>query len=209
MASSFVSTPSPRFGAGNLVSGVYMPTKRKINQVGELKDRLSRCSIAVSTNPTNLDANEMNELRRKLRERNVEYRIVKNTLTYIAADEAGRPKLKEVVQGPTGLAFGYEDPTEVAKALEEFIRTARSSLSIQGALLDQRVLSPQEVSTLATLPSKGEILASLLGQMQSPIVRLVSQLQTPIVGLVTTLRGPLGGLSIVLQQRARQLESPE
>ena len=203
----FASTPSPRFAAGNLISGVNMPTKRKLNQIEELKDRISRCSIAVSTNSTNLDANAMNELRRKLRERKVEYRIVKNTLTYIACDEAGRPKMKEVVNGPTGLAFGYEDPTTVAQALEEFIRTTRSSLSIQGAILDQRVLTSQEVYTLATLPPKGEMLARLLGQMQSPIAHLVVQLQTPIAGLVTTLKGPITGLSIVLQQRASQLES--
>ncbi len=186
-----------------------MPTERKISQVADIRDRLSRCSIAVATTPTNLSANQMNDLRQKLRERSVEYRVVKNTLTYIAADEAERPNLKQVVQGPTGLAFGYEDPRTVAQVLEEYIRATRSALKIQGALLNDRALSPREVSTLASLPPKEEVLAGLLGQMQAPIARLVGQLQAPIAGLANVLNGVMGGLSSVLQQRMRQLETQE
>jgi large subunit ribosomal protein L10 len=184
-----------------------MPTERKIQQVKEIKDRLSRCSIAVATNPTGLNVNAMHELRIQLRARDVEYRVVKNTLTYLAAEGAEQPQFNQVVQGPTGLAFGYGDPVEVAKALEEYIRTSRSSLTIQGALMDGRVLTPKEVSTLATLPPKNELLAKLLGQMEAPISRLVRQLQAPLVGLATVLGGPLGSLSIVLQRRAQQLEA--
>lgn len=172
----------------------------------ELKDKLTRCSIAVATNPTGLSVNIINDLRRSLRERNVEYQVVKNTLAYIAADEVERPELKEVVQGPTALAFGYGNPVDVAQALEEFIRTSRSALTIRGGLLDRRVLKPQDVSTLATLPPREQIVARLLGQVQAPIARLLGQIQAPMVGLVTTLRGPLAGLSVVLQQRAQQIQ---
>ena len=184
-----------------------MPTDRKIQQVAEIKERLARCNIAVATTHTGLDANDMNDLRRRLRERNVEYRIVKNTLTYIAAEEASKPQLREVVQGPTGLAFGYDDPRLVAQALEEFIRATRSSLTIQGALLNTRTLTPQEVHTLATLPSQEELMSRVLGQMQFPITRLVGQLQAPIAGLVNTLNGTIRGLGSVLQQRIQQLET--
>ena len=172
----------------------------------ELKDKLTRCSIAVATNPTGLSVNIINDLRRSLRERNVEYRVVKNTLAYIAADEVERPELKEVVQGPTALAFGYGNPVDVAQALEEFIRASRSALTIRGGLLDRRVLKPRDVSTLATLPPREQIVARLLGQVQAPIARLLGQVQAPMVGLVTTLRGPLAGLSVVLQQRAQQIQ---
>jgi large subunit ribosomal protein L10 len=183
-----------------------MPTDRKIQQVSEIKERLERCVIAVSTTTTGLDANDMNDLRRRLRERNVEYRIVKNTLTYIAAEEASKPQLREVVQGPTGLAFGYDDPRLAAQTLEEFIRATRSPLAIQGALLNTRTLTPEEVHTLATLPSQDELLSRVLGQMQYPIARLVGQMQAPIVGLVNTLNATIGGLGNVLQQRIQQLE---
>ena len=183
-----------------------MPTERKIRQVTELKDRLSRCSIAIATTATGLSANDMNELRRRLRARTVELRGVKNTLAYSAADESELAELKEVVQGPTALAFGYGDPVEVASALDEYIRTVRSPLKIQGGVLEHRVLSAQDIATLATLPTKEVLLGLLLGQMQAPISRLLGQMQAPLVGLVTVLQGPLGGLSNVLQQRAVQLE---
>ncbi len=184
-----------------------MPTDRKIQQVAQIKERLERCSIAVSTNPTGLDANDMNELRRRLRERDVEYRIVKNTLTYIAAEEASKPHLRNVVNGPTGLALGYDDPRLVAQTLEEFIRATRSPLAIQGALLNTRALSAEEVHTLAGLPSQEVLLSQLLGQIQHPISRLVGQLQAPINGLVNTLSATIGGLGNVLQQRIQQLEN--
>ena len=183
-----------------------MPTERKVQQVAEIRERLERCTIAVSTNPTGLDANEMNELRRRLGERDVEYRIVKNTLTYIAADEASKSQLRDVVHGPTGLALGYDDPRLVAQTLTEFIRTTRSSLAIQGALLNTRALSPEDVQVLATLPSQEVLLSKLLGQMQHPVSRLVGQLQAPIAGIVNTLSGTLSGLGSVLQQRIQQLE---
>ena len=183
-----------------------MPTDRKIQQVSEIKERLERCSIAVSTNPTGLNANDMNDLRSRLRERGVEYRIVKNTLTYIAAEEASKPQLREVVQGPTGLALGYDDPRLVAQTLQEFIRTTRSPLAIQGGLLNTRTLTPEDVHTLATLPPEEVLISRVLGQIQYPLSRLVGQLQAPITGLVNTLNGTLSGLGSVLQQRIQQLE---
>ena len=186
-----------------------MPTQRKIQQVAELKDRLDRCSIVIATDPSGVNVNIMNDLRRMLRERNIEYRVVKNNLAYIAAGESKITELKDVVQGPTGLAFGYTDPIEVARALEEFIRTSRSSLSIRGGLLEHRVLDTQEVSTLAALPPKEVLLAQLLGQVQAPIARFVGQLQAPVVRLITVLEGPLGSLTVVLQQRVNQLEQSD
>ena len=184
-----------------------MPTEQKIQQVRELKDRLLLCSVVVATNPTGLKAATMEALRRSLREHNVEYTMVKNTLAHIAAEGADKPELKGLVQGPTALALGYANPTEVAKALAEFIQSSKSTLTIQGALLGQRVLSSEEVSILASLPPKEEIIAQLMSQLQAPMTRLVGQLQAPLVTLVRTLRGPMGGLGVVLSQRVQQLQS--
>ncbi|MQF69282.1 50S ribosomal protein L10 [SAR202 cluster bacterium AD-804-J14_MRT_500m] len=182
-----------------------MPTDRKIRQVAELKDRLARCTIAIATTATGLSANDMNDLRKNLRSKNVEFRVVKNTLTYLAADEAELSELKGIVQGPTALAFGYADPVEVASALHAYIQAKRSPLIIQGGVLEHRVLSTDEITTLASLPSREVLIGRLLGQMQSPISRLMRQLQSPITGLVTVLPGPLAGLTNVLRQRAAQL----
>ena len=186
-----------------------MPTKKKREMVEELKEKFSQCTIAVATDYTGLSVNTMTELRQKMREKDIEYRVVKNTLTYLAADSANRPQMKEIVKGSTALAFGYKDPVEVAKALEEYIRVNRSLLTIRGAVLDKRTLSPPEVLTLSNLPPRSELVAQLLGQVQLPLAMLLGQLQAPMRALLTMLNGPLVSLTILLQQRAEQLKSQE
>ena len=183
-----------------------MPTERKRRQVQELEERLSRCTIAIATDYTGLSANEMTQLRKQLRERGIEYRVVKNTLLWIAADAANRPQAKSVVQGPTALALGYGDPAEVAKALSDYIRAARSSLAVRGAELDGKALSAAEVSSLATLPPKEVLVAQLLGQLQAPPANLIGVLSLPMAGLLGVLSAPLAALTGLLQARVRQLE---
>ena len=186
-----------------------MPTQKKIDQVKELRDKFSRCMIAVSTDYTNLDVNMMTQLRQHMRDKNVEYRIVKNTLAYLGADSAQRPEIKDIIQGPTGLAFGYDDPVTAAKALQEYIRANRSALTIRGAVLDRRALTAEEVTTLCSLPPKPELIAQLLGQVQAPLAGLLGQLQAPLQSLLMLLNSPLVSLTMLLQQRAEQLKSQE
>ena len=184
-----------------------MPTQKKMELVEELKEKFTRCTIAIATDYTGLGGNTMMELRRKMREASVEYRVVKNTLAYLAADSAKTPQMKDIVQGPTALAFGYGDPVEVAKALAEYIRVNRSPLAIKGAVLDERTLTPAEVSRLTTLPPREVLVAQLLAQAQLSISSLVTQLQAPLRGLLNVLNGPLTSFAILLQQRAQQLQS--
>ena len=186
-----------------------MPTSKKIEQVENLKDKINRCIITVATDYTGLGVNSMTELRQKMREKEIEFRVVKNTLTYLAADSAQVPQFKEIVQGPTALAFGYKDPVEVAKALEEYIRVNRSPLSIRGAFFEGRPLTAAQVTSLANLPPRAELLAKLMGQVQLPAVALLSQLQAPMSRLLGTLNAPLSSLANLLQQRAEQLRSQQ
>ena len=176
-----------------------MPTEEKIQRVDQLKDKLQRSSIAVAANYTGISVNEMTDLRRRMRAAGVDFTVVKNTLTFRAAEDAGRPQLKEIVQGPTVMAFGYDDPQDVARALSDYIRTTRSTLAIRGAVLeDGQVLRPGDVTRLASLPSKPQLVATLLGQFQSPLQRLLA-----------VLNGPLTNLDALLQARIQQLESSE
>ena len=184
-----------------------MPTKRKVELVEELRDKIIQCSITIATDFTGLPVNTMTELRQKMRDQNIEYRVVKNTLTYLAADSANTPQMKEVVQGPTALAFGYEDPVKVAKALVEYIRVNRSALAIRGAILDGRALTPADVSSLAALPPRDVLVAQLLTQIQSPLNALLGQLRAPMYRLVGVLNGPLGSLTTLLQRRVEQLQT--
>ena len=173
-----------------------MPTERKIKQVQELNDKLSNCSIAIATDPTGIDGNTMTQLRSIMAKHHVEYRMVKNTLAYISSDTVEKPQMRDIIQGPTVLAIGYDDPVIVAKAVAECIKNSQSVLAIKGALMGQDILDSAQVNMMANLPPKDQLIAKLLGQLQSPITKVV-----------TVLNGPLNGLANVLTQRLNQLES--
>ena len=173
-----------------------MPTREKEQAVEAMKDWMEKCTVAIATNYAGLPVATMTNLRRALRESGVQYKIIKNTLAYLAADAAGKPGLKEIVKGPTAIAFTYGEQVDPAKALSEFMRTNRSSLSIIGGFLDDKVLSAADVENLASLPSKDELLARLLGQMQAPTA-----------GLVRVLNGPIEGLARVLQAQADKISA--
>lgn len=173
-----------------------MPTPEKFARVRELKEQLERCSIALSANYTGTTVNQMTQLRRNMRASGVDFTIVKNTLMYLAAEEAGRPQVKDIVQGPTALAFGYDDPAAAAKTLADYARTNAQTFQIRGAVMGNGApMEAAEVVRLATLPPRPQLLSTLVGQMQAPIARLVG-----------ALNGPLQNLDNVLQARIRQLE---
>jgi large subunit ribosomal protein L10 len=165
-----------------------LPTEEKAQAISDIRDWIERSTIAISTNYAGLPVSQITAFRRALREAGVEYRVVKNALAFRAADEAGVPAIKQIVSGPTGIAFGYGEPSEPAKAISNFIRTNRSTMTIIGGVLDGRALSPADIENLATLPPREELIAKLLGQLQAPIT-----------GLVRVLNGPQSGLARVLQ----------
>ena len=174
-----------------------MPTQAKIDQVKDLREKLEKCSIAVTTTYTNISVNEMTELRRQARSAGLDFIVVKNTLMGRAADAAQLPQLKEVMQGPTAVAFGYDEPVDVARILHNYIRTTRSALTIQGAVMGGGpALNTRDVERLSTLPTRPQLIAQLLGQMQGPIYRLLR-----------VLNGPLSKFGYLLQARIRQLEA--
>ena len=178
---------------------INLPTQHKIDRVSSLKDKLERSTIVVTADYSGISVNEMTELRRRMRASGVEFTIIKNTLMDLAAEASQRPQLKEIVSGPTAVAFGYDDPLEVAKALADFVRTFRSSLAVRGAIMgDGPVLRAADVTRLAELPSKPQLVAILMGQLQAPIQRLLA-----------VMNGPLQNLDSLLQARIRQLESAE
>ena len=176
-----------------------MPTQQKVDRVQDIKNRLERSSIAMTATYSGISVNQMIELRRAMKAGGVDFTIVKNTLLSLAADEARKPQLKEIVQGPTAIALGYDDPVEAAKTLSEFARNGGTSLAVIGAVMgDGAAMSSPEFTRLASLPPKPIILAMLLGQLQSPIVRLV-----------TVMNGPMQSLGNVLAARVRQMEEEE
>ena len=181
-----------------------MPSAKKVRAVEELTDKLSRSSVAIATDFRGMSVNAMTELRRHLRAQGIEYRVVKNTLTERAADAAGHPEIKEVMEGSTGLAFGYDDPVQPIKVLTEYVRTNRLPMVVRAAVLEGRVFQSAQLAMLTALPSREILAAQLVGQLSSPLVRLVIILKQPLLELANVLNGPLRGLTTVLQQRIAQ-----
>ncbi|MDY6907236.1 MAG: 50S ribosomal protein L10 [Chloroflexota bacterium] len=164
-----------------------MRKEKKEETVQQLAERLERCHIAIATDYRGLTVAQMAELRSRLRQQGVEYRVVKNTLTRFAAAAAEKEELTPVLEGPVALAFGYDDVTVPARALLEYIQSTKSTLQIKGGLLEQRALSAEEVRGLATLPPRDVLIARVMGTMQGPITGLVGALNGIIVGFVNVL----------------------
>lgn len=184
-----------------------MPTAKKAQMIEELQERISRSTIAVGTNYRGLTVPEMDQLRRRMRAAGVELRVVKNTLTRLAAERAAKPALAQLVEGPTALAFGYGDILAVARAFSEYLPTAPPAFSIRAVYLDGQVLPGRELGELARLPTKEVLLAQVLGQLQSPLATLAGLLEAPVAELARVLESMASQLPTLLEARARQLES--
>lgn len=164
-----------------------MRREKKEEAVRQLAQKISGCNIAITTDYRGLSVAEMTELRRRLRQGQIEYRVIKNTLARFAAEQAGKEGLNQIIEGPTAIAFGYGDATEPARALLDYIRSSKAPLRIRGGLLEHRVLSASEVITLATLPPKEVLIAKLLAGMQGGILALVRVLNATLAGFVGLL----------------------
>ncbi len=165
-----------------------MLREKKAQIVSNLADELSRSTIIIATNYQGLLAKQMSELRNALAKAGVGYHVVKNTLVYRASDQAGKPQLMDIIEGPVALAFGYGDIANTAKALNQYIKSTALSLQIIGGLLGDRVLPPEEVVSLANLPPKEILVSKLIGQLQAPVVTLHNILNFPLRGLLNVLQ---------------------
>jgi large subunit ribosomal protein L10 len=163
-------------------------TAEKTAIVDSLKGKLTSAKGAVFVGFTGLTVADVTKLRRKFLAANVEYNVVKNTLTRIAAQEAGLEGVAEFLEGPTALAFSAEDPVAPAKVLKEFIKeTKTEALQIKVGVVEGKVIDAAGVDELASLPSREELIAKLLGSMQAPISGTVNVLQGTIRNMVYVL----------------------
>jgi len=168
--------------------------EQKAEQVELLTEKLKRAKVAVLTDYRGLTVTQIQDLRSKLRTGDVEYRVVKNTLTRRAAEAAGFPGLQSELEGPVAIAFGYDDLSLPAKLINEWVRQTRLKLDVKGGLVEGRVFSPDQVKQLADLPSRETLLAQLLGTLQSPVGQLVAIMQTPhqqLVGVLNAYKNKL------------------
>jgi large subunit ribosomal protein L10 len=150
----------------------------KAAAVAELTDAFRDSSAAVLTEYRGLTVAQLKELRRSLAG-NATYAVVKNTLTKIAAKQAGVDTLDPLLEGPSAIAFITGDAVEVAKSLRDFGRN-HPMLVVKGGVLDGKALSADEVRKLADLESREVLLAKLAGAMKASLSQAVGLFAAPL-----------------------------
>jgi large subunit ribosomal protein L10 len=150
----------------------------KAAAVAELSEQFSQSSGAVLTEYRGLTVAQLKELRRALGE-NAHYAVVKNTLTKIAAKDAGIDELDDLLVGPSAIAFVTGDMVEAAKGLRDFART-NQSLVIKGGVLDGQPLSPDEITRMADLESREVLLAKMAGALQASLQNAAYMFNAPL-----------------------------
>ncbi|HEX9856204.1 MAG TPA: 50S ribosomal protein L10 [Acidimicrobiia bacterium] len=147
-----------------------MPRPEKVAAVSEIKERLENARAVFLAEYAGLSVKDQQALRRGLRERGAEFRVVKMTLAKRAAAELELTELDELLLGPTGLAFADEDAVSTAKALRDFARD-HEVFRIKGGLLGRDYLTPERISELATIDPREVLLARLAGGLQAPLAK--------------------------------------
>ncbi|NOX97368.1 MAG: 50S ribosomal protein L10 [Nitrospirae bacterium] len=154
--------------------------------VRDLTEKLKRAETTIVTDYRGLKVVEMAELRKRLREAGVEYKVAKNTLACFAAEESELEDMKQFLVGPTAFAFGAGDPTVAAKILAGFAREY-PPLKIRGGAFRKEILSSEKVNLWAVLPSREELLAKVAAGMKSPLSNLVFGLKGIMTKFIYTL----------------------
>jgi len=150
----------------------------KATAVAEIAESLRSSSATVLTEYRGLTVAQLKELRRSL-SGNASYSVVKNTLTKIAAHEAGVEGIDDLLTGPSALAFVDGDPVEAAKGLRTFAK-ANPALVIKGGIMDGKVLTAEEVSKLADLESREVLLSKMAGALKASTQNAVSLFAAPL-----------------------------
>ena len=128
-----------------------MPRPEKVAAVDELAEKLQSGQGIVIADYRGLTVKEMTDLRSELRKVGVEFKVVKNTLTLLAAEKVEIEGLDSVLEGPTAIAFGYDDPVAAAKTMSEFAKK-NDKLQVKGGILTGKVIDAEGVKALADLP---------------------------------------------------------
>jgi large subunit ribosomal protein L10 len=165
-----------------------LEAKQQITE--DLHNRFAKSAIIVLTDYKGLDVTSINDLRRKLRESDIEYQVVKNTLLVRAAEDTDVALIKDYFKGPSAVAISYDDPVAPAKVLTQFAKD-NNKLEIKVGVLNGKVLDLQAIKALATLPSKEVMLAQLLSTINAvptSLVRVLAEVPRSLVNVLTAIK---------------------
>jgi large subunit ribosomal protein L10 len=167
---------------------VKLEEKQKIAE--DLHERFSKSAIVVVTDYKGLDVSAMNDLRRKLREEDIEFQVAKNTLLLRAAKDTEVALIQDYFKGPSAVALSYKDPVAPAKILAQFAKDNKK-LEIKGGVLKDKVLDVNAIKALAKLPSREVLLGQLLSvinEVPSSFVRTIAEIPRSLLNVLTAIR---------------------
>ena len=162
--------------------------KRRI--VEELHERFSRSQVAIVTDYMGLNVQAITDLRRRLREANIDFQVVKNTLLIRASQNTDLDLIKGAFTGPSAIALSYDDPVAPAKILTTFAKE-NEKLEIKAGVMSGKALAPQEIKALAALPSREELLAKVLSAMvgvPTALVRVLNGVPQQFLNVLNSIK---------------------
>lgn len=165
--------------------------------IDEIAEQIKESEAVFAVDYRGISVPQVAELREKLREADASFRVVKNTLTERAADQADAPSLKPLLAGPTALTFVRGDIALAAKAVSDYGR-ATELLAFKGGIMNGEAIEPDQIQALAKLPSRQVLYGQLVGMVASPIT-----------GLARSLNALISGVAIALGQVAEKKASGE
>lgn len=173
-----------------------MPTEAKSAVIDEMTEKLERARGAVLLTTQGLTVSEVTDLRRKLRNAGLELHVVKNTLLRIASERAHYKDLSELLRGQTAIAISFDDEIAAAKAVTDYLRTARTGkpMTVKAGILEHGPISAKQVEDLAKIPGKDQLRAEVVGSIHGPLNQIYGVLTAPMRDVIN-----------VLEARIRQL----
>lgn len=163
-----------------------MNKEQKVAKVAELTEQIKGSTAMLLADYRGITVAEARKVRSEMLQAGIGYEVVKNTLMKRAADEADAALIKDLLEGPTAVAFVPEDAAGAAKILVKYAKEFKP-FEIKGGVLEGKLVDADKIKFLASLPPREVLIAQLLGTMQAPIRGLATVCAGPIRGLVTVL----------------------
>jgi len=166
---------------------VNLAEKKRITQ--DLNERFSKAAVVIVTDYKGLDVDAINDLRRRLREAEVEYQVVKNSLLVRASQNTDVAKIQETFQGPSAVALGFSDATTPAKVLTEFAKD-HEVFKIKMGIADGKILELKQIAALAALPSREVLLGrfvSVLNNVPAGFVRTLAEIPRRLLNVLQAI----------------------
>ncbi|PIW70682.1 MAG: 50S ribosomal protein L10 [Ignavibacteriales bacterium CG12_big_fil_rev_8_21_14_0_65_30_8] len=164
-----------------------MNKNKKQDVISEVKEILENSNAVYLTDYSGIAVEEINSLRNDFRNKGVKYKVIKNTLFNRALSEVGKfEKLSEHLEGMTGYAFTTEDPVAPAKIIKKFFDD-KKKMSLKACYIEDKYYNGDQLATLASLPTKSEVIASILSSINAPISGIVGALNAVTRDLVNVV----------------------